>query len=520
MNVTSHGVSFHTRRALRGAHARHPKLFLQLKSAALARTTVTIAIACVVAQFALGAAPVVLALATIACLAGLAGFRIVGAHHAAGWLAFFFILGNVIVALVAKTILLQPLESNLYAPFDSFLVLTAGSVVLLIALLISLTIPVGKPLFRPVRDVRLLRWLSNSAFALGTMLWYLNRLFQDPQGSGFGGLAVFWNLVLMAVIARTEMVLERSDGRRSVDTQLLLILVALVAVGLIDNSKTEVALPIVAYFATSLFYRRGITLGQVAAGVIGLILMAGLVGPMIHIHRAQRGQDLPWQERVALIERGVKHASVAGRLEPYKELAYQQFLSGYYNYFGEGRGQMLVGRYASIQQIDPVIANVSRHGTLGGAVIWPFFTRLLPSLIYPDKPRYIESYYLLVHLGLIDPEGGKYPTVPVVAQSYAAYGATGLLVIPFLTFLGFMLALKKLGWRLYRNVFAIFFFCVFTVVYANQGDLGQYAGSVLRSFPLLAVVVWLSIRVPRVIRYYRPALSLPALVAVERAPDR
>jgi len=61
---------------------------------------------------------------------------------------------------------------------------------------------------------------------------------------------------------------------------------------------------------------------------------------------------------------------------------------------------------------------------------------------------------------------------------------------------------KKLGWTLYRNVFAIFFFCVFVVVYANQGELGQYADAVLRGFPLLAATLWLVCRL-----YARPGIA-------------
>lgn len=470
------------------------RLILRLRSGSLAWTAVALVATCLVVQGTLGARPAVLTLAMITCVAGLTGFRLAGAYRGAGWLALFFVLGTVMVALVAKTLLLQPLDSHLYAPTESFLALAAGSVVLLIALLVSLALPVGNPLFRPVQDVRLLRALSNSTFALGTLFWYLNRLFRDPQGSGFGGIAVFWNLLLMAVIARTAMVLERSDNRHSVDYKLGLILVACVAMGLIDNSKAEVALPIAAYFAASLFYRGGITLRQAAAGTFGVVLMAAVIGPMMHAYRALGIQQMPWQQRVPLIEHGIKDVLARGDLKRYDELASGQFLAGYYDYFGKGSGQMLLGRYASIQQIDPVIASVSRHATVGGSVIWPAFARLVPSSIYPDKPRYIEAYGLLIHLGLIDPEGGKYPTVPLLAQSYAGYGVVGLVVIPFFAFLGLLLALKKLGWRLYRNVFAIFFFCVFIVVYANQGDLGQYAGTVLRTFPLLAAVLWLVTR--------------------------
>jgi len=305
-------------------------------------------------------------------------------------------------------------------------------------------------------------------------------------------------LVLMAVVARTAMLLERSDGRRSIDASLVLILTGCIVMGLIDNQKTAVALPVVAYFATSLFFRGGITRWQAALGALGLVLMVTVVGPLIHVYRAVGIKGLPWTQRVSLIERGVKDALVQGNLERYERLASSEFLSVYYNYFGEGRGQMLLGRYASIQQIDPVIAIVNRNGTVGGAVIWPAFTRLVPSVIYPDKPRYPEAYVAVVHLGLSDPKGNKYPNVPLLAQSYAGYGTVGLLVIPFFTFLALFLALKKLGSRLYRNVFGIFFFCVFTVVYANQAELGQYAEAVSRNFPLLAGTLWLIGRMHRV----------------------
>jgi len=457
--------------------------------------TLALVVVSVVIQVVLGANLVVLALAMVSCVAGLLGFRIAGAYRSAAWLAFFFVLGNVIVALLAKTVLFQRLDSNLYVPLESFAILAVGSVVLLIALLISLIIPVGKPLFRSVQNPRLLQFLSHSTFALGTLFWYLTRVFQDPEGSGFGGVFVFWNLLLMAVIARTAMVLERTDGRRSIDAALVLILFGCVVMGLIDNSKTEVALPIMAYLATSVFYRRGLTRGQSVAGALGIVLMAAVIGPMIHAYRALGIHDMPWRERAALMERGVTDALVHGDVKFYRqvvsEVASLDFGSGYYDYFGKGSGQMLLGRYASIQQIDPEIATVNRRGFRGVSVIWPAFPRLLPTFVYPNKPRDMESLVLLVQLGIMDPEGNKYPTVPLLAQSYAGYGITGVLVIPFLVFVGFLLALKKLGWNLHRNVFAIFFLCVFLVVYANQGDLGQYAEAVLRSFPLLAATLWL-----------------------------
>ena len=229
--------------------------------------------------------------------------------------------------------------------------------------------------------------------------------------------------------------------------------------------------------------------------------MAAVIGPMIHVYRALGIHDIPWRQRLSLMERGVNDALTRGDVAFYQEVAAEvasvDFGSGYYDYFGTGSGQMLLGRYASIQQIDPVIATVNRRGFSGGSVLWPAFQRLVPTFVYPGKPRDTEGFLLLVQLGISDPEGNKYPTVPLLAQSYAGYGLTGVLLIPFLVFVGLLLAMKKLGWNLYRNVFAIFFFCVYLVVYANQGELNQYAEAVLRSFPLLAGTVWLLSRLHR-----------------------
>jgi hypothetical protein len=191
---------------------------------------------------------------------------------------------------------------------------------------------------------------------------------------------------------------------------------------------------------------------------------------------------------VQLLRQGLESSLQQGDFAWTRQLVLGQFEEGYYDYFGGGEGQMLIGRYASVQQVDPVIAQINRQGPLGGSVVWPSFLRQLPRFIYPDKPEFGESYWIVVYLDLIDPAGGKFPTVPLVAQAYAGYGLIGLLMIPFVTFLILLLILKKLGWNLNRNVYAIFFFCQFVIVYANQGDLSQYGGATLRGFPSFALI--------------------------------
>jgi hypothetical protein len=324
---------------------------------------------------------------------------------------------------------------------------------------------------------------------LGTLAWYLNRQFlDDPDGTSFGGLAWFKGLLLMAVIARTALVLERSGNRQSMDTWLGFMLLTCAFFGLVDNAKTDVALPLVSYFVTVLFYRRSASLRVVTAFAVAGLVFVLAVGPLIHINRLMDIQQVTVRERVQLIGEGIESISQKRDFGLTRQLVLEQFERGYFDYFGGGYGQMVVGRYASVQQVDPVIAQINRQGPLGGSVVWPSLWRQLPKFIYPEKSEFGESYSIVVNLGLIDPAGGKFPTVPLVAQAYAGYGLIGLLTIPFVTFLIFLLILKKLGWNLNRNVYAIFFLCQFVIVYANQGDLGQYGGAALRGFPSFALI--------------------------------
>lgn len=447
-------------------------------------------LAAVLIQLTLGGSPQTVLLAAIACSLGLLAFTSLGAYHLGGWLIFFYVLGNVLVALYAKTLMVQPLDSYLTSPVDAYLAVLAGTVTMMLALLMARFIKLGQPLFKQISDSGKLRFISWACFVLGGIFWFMNRLFQDPTGSGFGGVAVFQALLFMAVIARTAMLLERSGDRRSFDWKLGLILAVSVFMGLVDNQKTNAALPVASYFATVLFYRGGIPVKHAITLGAGCLVFVFFVAPMVHAHRALGEQQMNIEQRVQLLESGFVAVLRGDAFTKYRELASAQFQGGYYGYFGGGKGQMLLGRYASVQQVDPVVGSVDRMGTLGGSVIWPAFTRLLPRFLYPDKPKFNEDYLIVGHLGLINWDGGKYPTVPLVAQAYAGYGMVGLLLIPFFTFLGFLLALKKLGWNLRRNIYAIFFLCDFVIVYANQGDLSQYAGAVLRNFPLLALVFW------------------------------
>ena len=477
------------------------RMWLRLSSRLIAGGLGGMALAAALVQIGLGVKLGVLLLALFGAATGLLGFAWLGAFNLGAWWVLFYVLGNVLIALFAKTLLGQALDSHLDAPYASYLALAVGCLALLFALMLAWLAPVGKPILRASEEPGLLRFMAWGCFGVGLFFWYVNRRFQDPNGSGFGGLSVFGDLLFMAVIARTAFVLVQSQGRKRLDRVLVLFLVTSILAGLINNAKTQVALPVVSYFSTVLFFQRGLPRREVLLIAAGGMLFVSLVGPMIHAYRALGIQQVSLDRKIALIGQGIAAVAEHGEFDYYEHLANEQFQGdNYYGYFGGARGQMILGRYASIQQIAPVVAAVEHQGPVGGFAVWPAFERLAPKIIAPHKPENVESFNILVRLGLISPYGGKFPTLPLVGQAYAAYGMIGLCVIPFLAFLAFALVIKKIGWDLYRNIYAIFFLCDFVVVYANQGDLGQYAGAVLRGFPLFVVTFLILARLHRSLR--------------------
>ncbi len=84
------------------------------------------ALVALVAQLAMGASFAVVILAVLIGGVGLLAFMSLGAYNAGAWLALFYVLGNVLVAIYAKTLMGQTLDSHLYVPVDSFLVLAVN----------------------------------------------------------------------------------------------------------------------------------------------------------------------------------------------------------------------------------------------------------------------------------------------------------------------------------------------------------------------------------------------------------
>jgi hypothetical protein len=442
---------------------------------------------CGVVQLVIGASPIVLAIALAAIYSGLTYVRRLGPNNVIAWIIFFYLLGNFLVALYAKTLLLQPLDSNLYSPLESFLLLALTLAVIVISADVAKRIPVGRTAFSIARDPRMLMRFSWFAFALGVAFSILNRFAQ--AAGGFGGFSLFRDLLQMAVIARTAALIEQG-GRRSLDAPLLIMLATGTILGLLDDQKTAVALPVLAYFVTQLAYRGTLSVRAITALLAGAAAFFIVVAPVVHGLRVLGIQRMPLGQRVQLMRTALSNTVAnPGQMMQFQALTALDFSGSYTNYFGtSGAGQMIVGRYASVQQIDPVVAAVDRRGEQGSDAILPAVTRMIPSILYPNKPLFPESFRTLTHYNIISPLGGKFMTLPLAGQAYAAYGIPGCIVITFIAFFPLFLAMRKWGSDISHNIYALFILNSFVVVYSSQGDFSQLFGMYIHDMPIFWAV--------------------------------
>lgn len=449
--------------------------------------------------------------------AGLSCFVLLGAYNSGAWLVLLYALGSVVIALWAKSLLGQSMNSHLYDPSTSFPIMLVSMLALLCAVVVIKLIPVGRPIFRSPLSVVKLSWLSWISFLLGVGFWFANHFLQNLEGTGFGGFAALRDLMFMGVVARTAMLLEATHDVRSWDIRLILMIGIAVLLGMMSDSKTWAALPVVAYFVTTVFYRGGLSRNHAIVMVAGVLVFALVLAPLIHAWRRLGAQELPLVERLTIIERSLTNSLENGELSKYVSLAKLNTNGGYYNYFGNSyRSRMLLGRFATVQQVDPVVPRVKQMGAMEMSAIVPALTCLMPRFLYPDKPACLVPYNILVHYHVIVPPAGDQPTLPLAGQAYAAFGMAGVFWICLPTFLAILLAYKKLGWDLYRNVYAIFFFVDFVVVYSAQGNLSQYAGATVRYFPMYAVVFMVVIWIGRLRASPNAPLNAPEITEYQQ----
>jgi hypothetical protein len=280
----------------------------------------------------------------------------------------------------------------------------------------------------------------------------------------------------------------RSDGKRLLDPILIVILVAATFSGVLSTGKSETAIPSLCFVATVLFFKGRLPWRYVAALVGGIALYLAIT-PIMLTFRYMGFGAMSLDKEIDVIE-NMAPTLLDGDVLSVLASKHAHTRSLAYDYYGDnGKGQLILGRFSSIQQIDPIIYAAEIRGTLGGEIILDGFRANTPKFINPNKPAEITGLTVTKSLGVFR-GGGSRPTVPFAAIVYAAYGTMGVILIPLATFLAYLLMLKKICWDIRGNIFAIFLL-VTQVDGIHSAEFRHIVGYVMRDMPLLVITVLL-----------------------------
>jgi hypothetical protein len=468
---------------------------------------------CIIFQLFLGA-DLTVAVTDFGCVTlGLYGLRLYSVFNAGAVLILFYSVGNVILALYVKTILLQPLDIYLFAPVTSYMaeLVTVTAAILALGMVAKLNL--GPPVLQAELDARQLDRLARSAALIGMAAWLESHHYHAASGDNFDGFAGFRDLLFLAVICKTASLIVRKLSRSYIDPELAALLIASMSLGFLANSKTYTFLPVIAYISTIFFFEGKISITRIAifAASGGFFLI--VVSPLIQAFRFLGQMRVNFFERLHLIASALTSPNYSTLLSRLRAHASSLYGEGYYDYFRDHANWVVIAsRYASVQQIDPVIARVQLWGFQQVPVITDALVGIIPHIIYGAKLPFSTAYYILLQLGFVSVDSGKSPTLPIAGELYANGGMIEVFFGALIVFAIYFMVLKKLAWDLRRNVFAIFFFVDFTFVYASQGAVEQYINAALREFPTFAVIILL-LRYTRLVSRNDGVPSKPALPA-------
>ena len=137
----------------------------------LLKVAILISILICVGHLLLGSNPIVVLLSVFIIIIGTVPLSITGFLNIGALFVFLVAFRYVDFASVAKLLMFQSLDSNLYRPIEAFLAVLLSLIGYLFAFFISNEMRVGKPLLKPVQKERQLFIISILSALVGGLAW-------------------------------------------------------------------------------------------------------------------------------------------------------------------------------------------------------------------------------------------------------------------------------------------------------------------------------------------------------------
>ena len=448
-----------------------------------------------VAELAIGADPIAVGAFFIACLASVMPVRLAGWHDFGASLILLIGFSYFMFAVFYKLALLQPLDDRLLVPRKAFCYVAAAMSLCTAAWYVS-----RKKKTLLDLHVRAQGYLHTEVFnfvllALGTMsllsiAWSVN---DNPTGEVSDQpsyLRFFLHFPVLAIILGVHNGFRRSAGRTNLAPSAVAGLALQLVLGLVENSKLDLALGVAAYLVADVVVRGKVRWRTFILVGAGLIILIKLVSPAIHIVRQERatlsatGRIAATGEVIVGLVTGARDETEA-RPDPPREQLFWDF-----DYIGVSDSYLLE-RYAGIEYVDPVISHVDHRRSLGWWYLTEAITRSMPSFIAPDKGRDSLTQEVYARIGMLSSRVNWqfYPSIFFFGSVYAAWGFAGGLLAITVTYISLFVVLRICGLADLRDPVALYFFIAYHH-YLIEGDLGIVLSFFDRTFWFELLIIY------------------------------
>lgn len=466
-----------------------------------------VAVALLTALFqlvALGANPWVCILAVGAVIVAVTPVWAYGVGASVGVFFLFVCCYWGLNALVVKSFLLQPLESHLYAPVLShlivFMAITGAS---LGAILVRPLLQLAPRIRWPASTPEFLRLVSIAGLVFTAIGWGVRLL-----GSIGEALSVFLvSYAILSFCAECARALVISKGRRHLSAPMLIIGAALVLLSLASNSKFAImALPL-AYVITVLAFGGRFKPSHAVIGLVGACVVSSVVFPAItFIARGDRDRvsatQLVSNTAVAMGQLAAGDETTRRLLEMREARNIRSGQTGYdVPYTREI--PLVFERFILVAYVDAIARRLSLSGPFAGT---DFVTRqsanVLPRFLNKNKVEEYSGNQIAIALRLADPGFAGFPTMGWPAETFYAGGLWFSLGSSIIVFAVFSLLLSCTMGTVAGNIFAIFI----TVRYFHLlacGVFSNYAFFSIRQLPFDIIIFLLIVYVARRYGYDR-----------------
>lgn len=455
---------------------------------------------CAAVQLGIGASFWLVFVSSIVCALGLVPLSMKRLYP-----TDFVMVGVVIytsyAGLAIKTALLQPLESNLFAPDASGLYLLIGFLSFFFGYALSLSMRnrhEERLPFAGFADPSLNQGIIVPVFAVGALTQVIHQILRpnivgvgDTAAEGFGGFGGFYFLMLLGLSLQVGLTFSGRASRRTI-LILVSMLLTVVFISLIGNAKRSIVDAALILSLGTVIYGVRINLRVLAAAVFAFWLTSFIIGPVIHITRASDPKADPL-ERISIA------LEILDQLNwDISELnrAYEQVLSGY---SGSTRSDgtyvypqvMNVDRFALILPIDQVARRLDLPAPTRDWTFEGILQNTLPSFLIQKSTAspvdWLAWYYGFRTQGVI----GR-PVIGLTASVLGQYRVLWLPIIPLLlSFISFTIW-DRISGPMRRNAWALFLAA--NLMLTAERDVATYVGFMLRDLPIVLVVSYLILR--------------------------